>query len=141
MGRRQGVLFVNRVKDRRQRSVAAFPPCPMPLHIETIKNYIEHHLGRIGGPTEVADALGYKYETLRKFFRREEGISLGRFIQERRVTRMKVLLRETDLNCNEIGWQVGLRREDYTARFFKRMTGKTMTEYREEAAVNRSSSA
>jgi AraC family transcriptional regulator of adaptative response / methylphosphotriester-DNA alkyltransferase methyltransferase len=71
------------------------------------------------------------YHTLRGQFKREAGVSLVRFIAQRRVARAQELLRETDLRHCEICYLVGFPSEVTGARTFKRVAGQTMTDYRE----------
>jgi AraC-like DNA-binding protein len=82
---------------------------------------------RIG---DIADRLHISQETLRKAFRREEGIPLSTFIARARVEQAKRLLVDSELRCFEICYQVGYSREDVGARAFKRATGMTMLQYR-----------
>ena len=82
---------------------------------------------RIG---DIADRLHVSQETLRKAFRRAEGVPLSTFIARARVEQAKRLLLDSELRCFEICYQVGYSREDVGARAFKRITGMTMLEYR-----------
>ena len=69
--------------------------------------------------------------TRSQHFYRETGLLPGRFIPERRVARAQELLRETDLRHYKICYLVGFPSEVTGARTFKRITGQTMTDYRE----------
>jgi two-component system response regulator YesN len=91
--------------------------------------YIQAHLSRIHSPQEVADALGCSYETLRKVFSRERGITLGRYLEVCRIEEMKRLLGESDLQIKQICYELGLR-EDSAAHLFRRVTGMTMQAWR-----------
>ena len=103
----------------------------MPATPAEVKIFIETHLTEIAGPRCVAAGLGCCYETLRRRFSRETGITLGVHINQVRVARMQRLLAETDLTCREIYLEVGLTREDTASKLFKRLTGMTMTVHRE----------
>ena len=99
---------------------------------DTVQALIDAHLPSIEGPTDVAVLMAVNYHTLRRQFKREAGISLARFIAERRVARAQELLRETDLRHYEICYLVGFPSEVTGARTFKRSTGQIMTDYRNE---------
>ena len=103
----------------------------MPATPAEVRTYIDVHLPEIAGPACIAAGLDCCYETLRKRFRREVGISLGSYLNEVRVLRMQRLLAETELTCREVHVVVGLAREDSASKLFKRLTGLTMTDYRE----------
>ena len=97
---------------------------------EKIKRYIRNRISHIGTNQEVADHFDVSSETLRRRFRRAEGMSLSRFITQVRVEKAKALLRETDLLCFEICFVVGFTREDTGAKVFKRVAGCTMQAWR-----------
>ena len=97
---------------------------------DTVQALIDAHLPSIEGPADVAALMAVNYHTLRRQFKREAGVSLGRFIAERRVARAQDLLRETDLRHYEICYLVGFPSEVTGARTFKRITGQTMTDFR-----------
>lgn len=86
------------------------------------------------GPEDVASAVGLPLETLRKAFRRQTGVSPGKYLERRRVAEAKRLLRETDLRAYEVGQAVGWDREDTASRVFHRATGTTMREFRRSPA-------
>jgi len=97
---------------------------------EALRALIDAHLTFIEGPACVASLMEMRYHTLRRRFRQETGMSLGRFIAERRVARAQELLRETDLRHYEICYLVGFPSDVTGARTFKRIAGQTMTDYR-----------
>ena len=102
----------------------------MDANTEKIKRYIRNHIGHIRTIQDVADHLDLSSETLRRTFRRAEGVSLSQFITQVRIEQAKTLLRETDLLCFEICYAVGFTREDTGAKVFKREVGCTMKAWR-----------
>ncbi len=101
------------------------------MDTEHVKKYIERNVRRVCGVAPLAADLDISAETLRKQFRRREGIPISRFIRLAKVEIAKKLLAETDKYCFEICFEVGFSREDGGSRTFKRVTGMTMGEYRE----------
>ena len=102
----------------------------MGVNTGRIKRYIRNHIDHIGTTQDVADHFDVSSETLRRVFRRAEGVGLSRFITRVRVEKAKALLRETDLLCFEICFAVGFTREDTCAKVFKREVGCTMQAWR-----------
>ena len=102
----------------------------MDADTEKIKRYTRNHVGHIRTIQDVADHFDISGETLRRRFRRAEGVSLSRFITQVRVEKAKALLRETDLLCFEVCFEVGFKREDTGAKVFKRVAGCTMEAWR-----------
>lgn len=98
--------------------------------MEHVKLYIERNARSVTTVVPLAAKLEIPVETLRKQFRRREGIPISRFITLMKVEKAKELLAETDKFCFEICFEAGFTREDGGARTFKRVTGMTMLEYR-----------
>ncbi len=57
---------------------------------KTVQALIDAHLTSIEGPACVASLMEMSYHTLRRQFKREAGIALGRFIAQRWVRRVTV---------------------------------------------------
>ena len=99
---------------------------------EEIKGCVRQHIHQVRTIRDVADHFDVSGETLRRTFRRAEGVGLSRFITQVRVEKAKALLRETDLLCFEVCFEVGFTREDTGAKVFKRMVGCTMEAWRRQ---------
>ena len=99
---------------------------------EEVKHYVRQHVHQARTIQDVADHFDLSAETLRRIFRRAEGIGLSRFITQVRVEKAKALLRETDRLCFEVCFAVGFKREDTGAKVFKRVTGCTMEAWRRQ---------
>jgi AraC-like DNA-binding protein len=102
--------------------------CPMK---HDIKSLIDFNIVEIKTIADLAQRTGLSVETLRKGFFREEKIHLGEYISRRKVEAMKELLQVSDEPCNVVCFSVGLR-EDSGSKIFKKVTGMTMVEYRNE---------
>lgn len=101
------------------------------MDTEHVKNFIERNLKRMSGVASLAADLNVQVETLRKKFRKDEGIAISKYITLLKVEHAKKLLNETEKFCFEVCYEVGFPREDGGSRTFKRITGMTMREYRE----------
>lgn len=102
----------------------------MVLDLDAVRAYIDAHLGAIVTAADVAAAFPVSARTLRRRFRQEEGVPLGRYLTQRRIARMQRLLRTTAKTHRQIARAAGYRHPSSAARAFKRETGLTMTEYR-----------
>lgn len=100
--------------------------------VERAINYIENHLAEVSGPRDVAAVIGVSYEALRKQFRREVGVPIGRYIRQVRIDRARQLLVETDDPVYVICREVGYSSDSSGIRAFKRVTGLTMDQYRRQ---------
>jgi len=105
--------------------------------VDRIVSYIKSNLGEIDCAPEVANAFDVCYETLRKQFRKEVGITIGQYIRQARVDEARRLLLETDKPVYRISWEVGYSSDSSGIRAFKRETGFTMGEYRKQHRENK----
>lgn len=78
----------------------------------------------------VARRLSVSESTLAKRFRREFGMTLGRYIDEMLVEEICRLLTATDLTVGEIAERLGFCDQFYLARFFSARQGLPPREYR-----------
>lgn len=98
--------------------------------IDRVTSYIEENIGDIETTREVAEIVDVSYETLRKRFRREKGVPIGKYIRQVRVDVARRLLVETDKPVYMVCWEVGYSSDSNGIRTFKHRTGMTMGEYR-----------
>jgi len=103
----------------------------MAIDIGAVTAMMSEGLKSIRHVKDVADALNVSAETLRKEIVRRTRKSFSDHLTELRIDKMKRMLVETDQRCFEICFDVGFQREDTGAKFFKRMTGVTMEQFRE----------
>lgn len=73
------------------------------------------------------------YDYLNRIFKKYTGSSIGRYLARYRVDKAKELLVSSDLNFYEIGSRVGYDDPHYFSKLFKKNTGMTLTQFRENA--------
>jgi AraC-like DNA-binding protein len=103
----------------------------MPIDIEQVKSIVTNNLSQMRSVKEIANKMSVSIETLRKDFRRKELEPISVFLARERLKEMKRLLLQTDLCCNEVCYHLGLR-DDSGQKFFRRETGKSMEEFRQQ---------
>jgi AraC family transcriptional regulator len=82
---------------------------------------------------ELAELAGISQSHLMRGFKASTGWPIHKFIAEERLRAAKQLLAGDELNSKEIAGRLGFRNPAYFATAFRRMTGKTPSEYRREA--------
>lgn len=82
---------------------------------------------------ELAEIAGISQSHLMRGFKASTGWPIHKFIAEERMRAAKQLLADEQLNSKEIAGRLGFRNPAYFATAFRRMTGKTPSEYRREA--------
>ncbi len=102
------------------------------VRIRRIKDYIEEHIREKITMRMLADQLHMNEQHLMRIFKKETGQSVVDYITGRRVAIAGRLLKETDYSINFIADCVGCENYSYFTKLFKKQTGVTPSEYREQ---------
>lgn len=68
---------------------------------------------------------------LTRLFKDKYGITINNYINEKRITKSKELLRFSDMNIENIGNAVGISDANYFSRLFKKIEGITPKQYKQ----------
>lgn len=102
----------------------------MGLVRENIERYIRKHYTSELSMQDVAKAMNYSEAYFCKLFKQCFRINFSAWLNEFRVEKAKEMLLQTRLSIREISLACGYTDANYFARVFKRITGKTPSEYR-----------
>ena len=108
---------------------------PPPSESDTvmrIREYIEDHIATELTREQLGRVLFMNPDYIARLFREKQGISLNDYIRNRRISHAKRLLRETDLPLTEVCEHVGYAYNTYFFNVFKKATGLSPNEYRNE---------
>ncbi|MBR1743970.1 MAG: helix-turn-helix domain-containing protein [Lachnospiraceae bacterium] len=100
--------------------------------VQTVCDYIELHLEEKICLETMAKTLGYASYYLSKKFKAETGKKLKEYILECRLERAKFLLKKPELPIHEISERLQFSSPSYFSENFRKYTGMTPKEYREE---------
>lgn len=95
-----------------------------------LKEYIDEHLSEDFTRDMLADIVYFNPDYLANVFAKKEGVTLGAYLNRRRMERAKELLRETSQQISKISLQVGFPNSSYFTKKFKEYTEYTPNEYR-----------
>jgi AraC-like DNA-binding protein len=105
---------------------------------QAVNTYIERHLSaKLSGRT-VCFALNVSYETMRRKFRQDHGITMNQYIKGRLIQEASLQLLLTDQTIQQIAAKLGFNDEFYFSRLFKQKMEYSPREYRRINAVLRS---
>lgn len=107
--------------------------------VRVVKKYLEEHFQEDISLQDVADVLGYSDVYFCKIFKQAFGKSFIVYLNEMRIAKAKEALANPFINIKDVSAKAGYREQNYFARVFKRMTGKTPTEYRNDCLKQRPS--
>ncbi len=103
--------------------------------IDTIKQYITEHLNSELTLTDLSEAVNYNPSYLSRIFKKQTGISLFDYINAERISRAKLMLRDTDLPINQIADTIGFDTSQYFSIVFKKTVGISPREYRQQHLI------
>ena len=102
----------------------------MGLVRENIERYIRKHYTSELSMQDVAKAMNYSEAYFCKLFKQCFRVNFSAWLNEFRVEKAKEMLLQTRMSIREISLACGYTDANYFARVFKRITGKTPSEYR-----------
>ncbi|WP_317931116.1 AraC family transcriptional regulator [Halioxenophilus sp. WMMB6] len=114
-------------KDEKKRDGMALAPWQLRRIQERIQASAE--LG-YPGLAELAELCNISQGHLARSFKASTGWQIHKYIAEERLNDAKRLLAQAPLSCEEIAVQLGFKSAAYFSTAFRRMTGKSPTEFR-----------
>lgn len=99
---------------------------------KSIQDYIDQHYSEDIRSNILTDIFYLDPDYASKLFKKELGISFKNYLIQKRIEVAKALLINTDLPINTIADNVGYGNYSYFTRIFKKVTGATPIEYRNQ---------
>lgn len=100
--------------------------------ISTVKRYIADNLSLKIQREDLARLVYLNPDYLSKLFHRQEGMTIGEYVTEKRMALAAQLLKNTDLSVADISQRVGITDASYFIKTFKKWAGLTPQQYREK---------
>lgn len=94
-------------------------------------NFIDNNYDQKISLEDVAAELNLSKHYLCNIFKKEKGETMSLYINKLRIEKAKKMLLKTDLKIKEIFEEVGYSNQQYFSKVFKKITGMTIMEYRE----------
>ena len=87
----------------------------------------------------IANELHQDYTYLSKLFSETEQITIEQYIIQQKIEKVKELLLYNELNLNEIAWKIGYSSSAHLSSQFKKITGRTPTQFKNNDLAGRRS--
>lgn len=100
-------------------------------------NFIQHHYEEKISLDDVAQKLNLSKHYLCSAFKKVTGENMSLYINKLRIEKAKSLLLESDSRIQEIFEEVGYSNQQYFSKVFKKITGITVTEYKENKMLKK----
>ena len=94
--------------------------------------YLDTHYREKINLEELANTLGYTKCYLSTCFKKETGVSISEYIMEKRIAYAKLMLKNPSIDMQEISDELCFANPSHFSAVFKKMTGLTPTQYRNE---------
>lgn len=115
--------------------LAALPPPPPPnpdaVIVNAAKRLISDNLAALPTLAEIARSVGTYREKLSQLFREQTGMTVFAFIREERIARGVQLLRETEIDVQDIALLIGFNNAGNFATAFRERMGVTPSAFRQ----------
>ncbi len=115
-----------------KQEISKLPPLSESDTVMRIRQYIENNIQTELTREQFGRVFSMNPDYLARVFREKQGVSLNDYIRNRRISHAKTLLRETDLPLTEICMRIGYAYNTYFFNVFKKATGLSPNEYRNE---------
>ncbi|PHM32231.1 helix-turn-helix domain-containing protein [Xenorhabdus szentirmaii] len=100
-----------------------------------LSKWIENHLGRVIHLEELAAYSGYSLWHMQKIFKEVTGISLGKYIRQRRLAGAVSLLRNSSLPIFDIALDFGFGSQSHFTYMFRKKYGITPYDFRQNTDI------
>ena len=97
--------------------------------VQKVVNHINLSLTEDLSLKRLATEYSVNASYLSALFKKEMGVTLSEYVSQQRIRRAITLLNSTDLQIQNVAAESGIYDVNYFRKLFKRITGKTPTEY------------
>lgn len=102
--------------------------------IGEVKDYIFRHFHDTIQITDIAKHLNVNPDYLSHLFKKQENITIKRYILKEKIRRSRNLLQYSDYSIQEISFYLGFSSQSHFCKVFQEMTGETPGRYRKQFA-------
>ena len=100
--------------------------------VSRMRHYVEEHYMEDISVLDIASAFGYSEAYFCKLFKQNFGKNFVTYLTEYRVELAKKALADLSCNVKEVGQRVGYTDSNYFTKVFRRITGMSPSEYRNQ---------
>ena len=105
--------------------------------MESVVDYIERNLKRGISLEDVANHVNISTYYLSKIFKKEMGVNFITYVTDRKMDLAKEMLVNTDIPVLNIALDLAYNEANYFSKAFKKKTGLTPSEYREQYKIRK----
>ena len=124
-------------QQQQQPDSAGAEPQPEPdndpdaVIVSAVKRLVADNLASLPGLAEIARSVGTYREKLSQVFREQTGMTVFGYVREERIRRGEELLKDTDIDVQDIALLIGFNNAGNFATAFRERMGVTPSAYRQ----------
>ncbi len=107
--------------------------------ISAIQQYEDEDLTKLNFTQYLSDKINKDYNYISSLFSKTEGITIEHFIILQKIEKVKEYLKYNELTLSEIAYKLGYSSVQHLSRQFKKNTGLTASEFKNNLTVKRKS--
>ncbi len=107
--------------------------------ISVIQEYEDENLIKINFPSQISSEINREYSSLSSLFSKNEGITIEHYIILQKIEKVKEYLKYDELTLSEIAYKLGYSSVQHLSRQFKKNTGLTASEFKNNLSSKRKS--
>ena len=107
--------------------------------ISVIQEYEDENLTKINFPSQISSEINKEYSSLSSLFSKHEGITIEHYIILQKFEKVKEYLKYDELTLSEIAYKLGYSSVQHLSRQFKKNTGLTASEFKNNLSSKRKS--
>jgi YesN/AraC family two-component response regulator len=100
--------------------------------VDQAVEFMEEQYCRPISSIDVAQGVGISYAHLARSFKVNKGCTVENWLNTLRIDKAKSLLKSSNLEIKEVAAKVGVNDQNYFYQLFKKATGKSPSEYRDD---------
>lgn len=127
------LLESRRIFDQQNQAPKEEPDTTPDVTIIKFKQLIEENFTKEKNVSPYAEMLNMNPSCLNELTKRTTGITAGELIRNRVIDETKKLLYSSKMSGKEIAYELGFDDPAYFSRFFKKYTGTTLKEFRDNS--------
>lgn len=127
------LLESRRIFDQQNQTPKEEPDTTPDVTIIKFKQLIEENFTKEKSVSPYAEMLNMNPSCLNELTKRTTGITAGELIRNRVIDETKKLLYSSKMSGKEIAYELGFDDPAYFSRFFKKYTGSTLNEFRDNS--------
>lgn len=121
-----GENMYNAFLERVQKAKAADKYSPL---VRSCMEYVETHITEKIRMEDISREIGYTVNYISAIFKKETGVSISDFINQRKIEMAKMLLQHSSLSMAELSERLSFATPSYFSAVFRKYTGVSPVEY------------